>query len=66
MPGARLVSSLSNIYRLGVKELRSLTADKVLLVLIVWAFSSSSRPTSSATWSPGATPRSSSTSTRRS
>ncbi|MBA3997318.1 MAG: ABC transporter permease [Candidatus Accumulibacter sp.] len=39
MPGARLVSSLSNIYRLGVKELRSLTADKVLLVLIVWAFS---------------------------
>jgi len=35
----RLLTSLSNIYRLGLKELRSLTADKVLLVLIVWAFS---------------------------
>jgi len=31
-------SSLANIYRLGVKELRSLWADKALLVLIVWAF----------------------------
>jgi ABC-2 type transport system permease protein len=30
--------SLNNIYRLGLKELRSLWADKVLLVLIVWAF----------------------------
>jgi ABC-2 type transport system permease protein len=30
--------SLANIYRLGLKELRSLWADKVLLVLIVWAF----------------------------
>lgn len=30
---------LSNIYRLGLKELRSLWADKVLLGLIVWAFS---------------------------
>lgn len=30
--------SLDNIYRLGLKELRSLWADKVLLVLIVWAF----------------------------
>lgn len=30
--------SLRNIYRLGLKELRSLWADKVLLVLIVWAF----------------------------
>lgn len=30
--------TLSNIFRLGVKELRSLWADKVLLVLIVWAF----------------------------
>ncbi|MQY50970.1 ABC transporter permease [Rhodocyclus tenuis] len=30
---------LANIYRLGVKELRSLAADKVLLTLIVWAFS---------------------------
>lgn len=31
--------SLSNIFRLGLKELRSLAADKVLLGLIVWAFS---------------------------
>jgi len=31
-------SGLANIYRLGVKELRSLWADKALLVLIVWAF----------------------------
>ncbi|MFO1378855.1 MAG: ABC transporter permease [Chitinivorax sp.] len=30
--------SMVNIYRLGLKELRSLWADKVLLVLIVWAF----------------------------
>lgn len=30
--------SLANIYRLGLKELRSLWADKVLLILIVWAF----------------------------
>jgi ABC-2 type transport system permease protein len=30
--------SLHNIYCLGLKELRSLWADKVLLVLIVWAF----------------------------
>lgn len=29
---------LSNIYRLGIKELNSLWADKVLLLLIVWAF----------------------------
>jgi len=29
---------LSNIYRLGLKELKSLAADKVLLVLICWAF----------------------------
>lgn len=29
----------SNILRLGIKELRSLWSDKVLLVLIVWAFS---------------------------
>lgn len=28
----------SNIWRLGIKELRSLWADRVLLVLIVWAF----------------------------
>jgi len=29
---------LANIFRLGVKELRSLWADKALLVLLVWAF----------------------------
>ena len=29
---------LSNIYRLGLKELYSLWADKALLLLIVWAF----------------------------
>ena len=29
---------LSNIYRLGIKELRSLWADKVLLILILWSF----------------------------
>lgn len=28
----------ANVFRLGVKELRSLWADKALLVLIVWAF----------------------------
>ncbi|PKO87613.1 MAG: ABC transporter permease [Betaproteobacteria bacterium HGW-Betaproteobacteria-10] len=31
--------SLANIYRLGLKELKSLAADKVLLLLICWAFS---------------------------
>lgn len=31
--------SLGNIWRLGVKELRSLAADKVMLFLIVWIFS---------------------------
>jgi len=31
--------SLANIYRLGLKELKSLLADKTLLVLICWAFS---------------------------
>ena len=30
--------SLANIYRLGVKELRSLRSDPVLVVLILWAF----------------------------
>ena len=30
--------SLANIYRLGVKELRSLKSDPVLVVLILWAF----------------------------
>jgi len=39
MAPSGLMASLSNIYRLGVKELRSLVADKVLLVLIIWAFS---------------------------
>lgn len=39
MRNNRFLASLSNIYRLGLKELRSLFADKVLLVLIVWAFS---------------------------
>lgn len=29
---------LANIFRLGVKELRSLWADKALLVLLAWAF----------------------------
>ena len=29
---------LANILRLGIKELRSLRADPVMLVLIVWAF----------------------------
>ena len=33
------LSTLSNIYRLGLKELKSLWADKTLLVLICWAFS---------------------------
>jgi ABC-2 type transport system permease protein len=32
-------NTLSNIFRLGLKELKSLWADKVLLVLICWAFS---------------------------
>ncbi len=31
--------SLANIYRIGLKELKSLWADKVLLLLICWAFS---------------------------
>jgi ABC-2 type transport system permease protein len=31
--------SLSNVFRLGLKELKSLWADKTLLVLICWAFS---------------------------
>ncbi|MCG2586353.1 ABC transporter permease [Massilia sp. TS11] len=33
-----LRDSLTNIFRLGLKELRSLGADTVLLVLIIWAF----------------------------
>ena len=39
MAGTSLIRTLSNIYRLGLKELKSLAADKVLLVLICWAFS---------------------------
>ncbi|UCV06976.1 ABC transporter permease [Dechloromonas denitrificans] len=31
--------SLANIFRLGLKELKSLRADKTLMVLICWAFS---------------------------
>ncbi len=31
-------TTLSNIFRLGIKELRSLWADRVLLVLICWVF----------------------------
>lgn len=31
-------TTLSNIFRLGIKELHSLWADKVLLVLICWVF----------------------------
>jgi len=31
--------SLANIFRLGLKELRCLFADRVLLILIIWAFS---------------------------
>lgn len=34
----QLRRSLGNIYRLGLKELRSLWNDKVLLLLIVWSF----------------------------
>ena len=33
------MSSLSNIWHLGIKELRSLGHDTVLIVLIVFAFS---------------------------
>lgn len=35
---SRLRIHLSNIYRLGLKELYSLWSDKALLLLIVWAF----------------------------
>lgn len=34
-----LLPRLSNIYRLGIKELRSLFSDPVLMAIIVWAFS---------------------------
>ncbi len=30
---------LQNIYRLGIKELRSLLHDRILFILIIWAFS---------------------------
>lgn len=33
------MASLANILQLGVKEIRSLLYDKVLLVLLIWAFS---------------------------
>ena len=33
------MAALNTIYRLGLKELKSLWADKVLLLLICWAFS---------------------------
>lgn len=34
-----MVKHLSNIFRLGVKELQSLWHDKVIFILIVWSFS---------------------------
>lgn len=34
-----MLASLLNIYRLGIKELYSLRHDRVMVVLIVWAFS---------------------------
>jgi len=34
-----LLPRFSNIYRLGIKELRSLFSDPVLMAIIVWAFS---------------------------
>ena len=33
--------SVKNIFRLGVKELRSIYRDPVMLIMIVWAFSAS-------------------------
>lgn len=33
------VRRLTNIYRLGIKELRSLVHDRILFFLIIWAFS---------------------------
>ena len=35
-------TTLTNIFRLGIKELRSLWADKVLLILICWVFTGGS------------------------
>jgi ABC-2 type transport system permease protein len=33
-----MMARLSNIYRLGVKELRSVRSDPVMVFLLVWAF----------------------------
>lgn len=33
-----MLQSLGNIYRLGIKELRSVLADPVLVILLVWTF----------------------------
>ncbi|HEX5357673.1 MAG TPA: ABC transporter permease [Aquabacterium sp.] len=35
----RLQTSLANIFNLGVKELRSLWRDRLLLLFVIWAFS---------------------------
>lgn len=36
---SRLIARFSNVYRLGIKELRSLFSDPVLMTIIAWAFS---------------------------
>ncbi len=38
-----------NIYRLGIKELRSLAHDSIMLVLIVWVFTGAIYASSTAT-----------------
>jgi ABC-2 type transport system permease protein len=43
------VRRLINIYRLGVKELRSLVHDRILFLLIIWAFSGAIYVASTAT-----------------
>lgn len=40
---------LLNIYRLGIKELRSLAHDRILLILIVWVFTGAIYASSTAT-----------------
>lgn len=40
---------ISNIYRLGIKELRSLVHDRILFFLIIWAFSGGIYAVSTAT-----------------
>ncbi len=40
---------LSNIYRLGIKELRSLAHDRIMLILIVWVFTGAIYASSTAT-----------------